>query len=164
MDLIHLSQTCSKHPDMDFFLIVGVEVSDGKDTDSESDMGLSKKAKEDEEEDKPYVVELDGKGCPNIIISKAEKKRLAKPWKYKLIIKLLSKRIGFSVMKRKIEQSKATSGAVLVVDVGNDFYFVKFRAVDDYEHALTGEPLNYLSSLLWLGCSMSPKGDMWSWV
>ena len=40
--------------------------------------------------------------CPTFIISEDEEKRLSKPWKNTLIIKLLRRKIGFKALEAKL--------------------------------------------------------------
>lgn len=64
-------------------------------------------------EDGPrYIVEEDPIKGPNIIPSREEEKRLRRPWKKTLIIKLLGKKIGYGFLKRKIDAMWANNGIV----------------------------------------------------
>lgn len=58
---------------------------------------------EDELSDDDEVPEgmIEDPKCPIILLSKEEKKRLRKPWKHALIIKMFNSKIGYmSLMKR----------------------------------------------------------------
>lgn len=44
------------------------------------------------------------------------------------------------VLKKKIESVWAGYGSISIIDVGNEFYFVKFHSKADYEFTLTGGP------------------------
>lgn len=57
-----------------------------------------------------------------------------------LIVKLLGKRISFPIFKRKVEKAWARNASIQLIDVGNDFYFIKFHCREDYDFALTGGP------------------------
>lgn len=96
--------------------------------------------KSKKEATRDYIGEVDSRGHTNIIISKEEKEHLARLWKKTLIMKLLIKRVGYMVLKKKIEMVWTRTGSILIIDVGNNFYFVKFHAKDDYEYAFTGGP------------------------
>lgn len=119
--------------------------------DGEEKEDVEKEGEKDNETTPPSGE--DEKGCPNIILSKEENKRLAKQWKSTLIVHLLGKRLGYSVMKRKIEMAWARRVSINLIDVGNAFYFVKFFEEGDYEHALTGGPWlifdHYLAVRTW---------------
>lgn len=49
-----------------------------------------------------YVIEHDSIKGPNVILSREEEKRLRRPWKRTLIIKLLRKRIDFGFLKKRL--------------------------------------------------------------
>lgn len=83
-------------------------------------------------------MEVDSRGHVNIIISKEEKECLAKPCKKTLIVKVLGKRVGYTVLTNKIEMAWAHCWSASIIDVGNDFFFVKFHAEDNYNFAFTG--------------------------
>lgn len=48
-------------------------------------------------------------------------------------MKLLGKKMGYTVLKKKLK-----TRSIMIIDIGNDFYFVKFHTDADYEFALTG--------------------------
>ncbi|QHO58457.1 uncharacterized protein DS421_3g90760 [Arachis hypogaea] len=61
--------------------------------------------------------------------------------------------IGYAVMKRILEAIWRTFGGIDVIDLGNDFYLVRFFAEDDLDHALLDGPWkiydHYLVVYLW---------------
>ncbi|XP_061355099.1 uncharacterized protein LOC133299632 [Gastrolobium bilobum] len=62
------------------------------------------------------------------------------PWRNALIVKLLGKKVGVMYMKIKLESLWAKSGSIVVADLGNDFFSVKFANLEDLSIALTGGP------------------------
>ncbi|QHO20966.1 uncharacterized protein DS421_11g342530 [Arachis hypogaea] len=98
------------------------------------------------------VVDL-GEGLFNILISEAAERELWKPWWRSLIVKLLGRKIGYAAMKRRLETIWGRFGGIDVIDLGNDFYIVKFLAQDDLDHALLDGPWkiydHYLAIRLW---------------
>lgn len=50
----------------------------------------------------------------------------------------MGKRISFHILRKKLEKSWARSDMIQVIDVGNDFYFVRFHSLEDYGFASTG--------------------------
>ena len=92
-------------------------------------------------------------GLFNIVIPEAEKRKLAKPWRNTLIVKLLRRRISYGVLKKRLEALWAKHGSIDIIDVGNDFFLVKFYSFDDYDHALTEGPwlifYHYLAVRKW---------------
>lgn len=105
-------------------------LSQGDSMEEEGFQGNKRDQKEDSDND--YIVEFGSKGHPNIIISKEEKERLARPWKKTLIVKLLGKKLGYTVLRKKIEAAWVRCGSIILIDVGNEFYFVKFHSEEDY--------------------------------
>lgn len=88
----------------------------------------------------PFTMQYDEKGCPHITLSSEERERIRRPRKNMLIITLLGKKINYPILRRKVEQAWASTAPIQVVDVGNDYYFVRFESLDDYDFALTGGP------------------------
>lgn len=121
-------------------------------------------SKEDEGKDKEmpclskddYVVSYDEKGIPVINLSSRERERLHHPCKSTLIVKLLGKRLSFPILKKKIEQAWARSAAVQIIYVGNDFFFVRFNCLEDYDFALTGGPWLFFDHYLTV-CAWEPN-------
>ncbi|XP_016178852.1 uncharacterized protein LOC107621335 [Arachis ipaensis] len=79
-------------------------------------------------------------GIFNIQVNKAEKKRLERPWKHTLIIKLLGRSISYGVLKRRLDTIWAKSGGLDLIDLGNDFFVVRLFNEDDYWYVLEGGP------------------------
>ena len=71
--------------------------------------------------------------CPNIWVSKEEKRRLRRPWKFSLIIKLLGRTIGFKTLQAKISELWKPKATLNLVAMNNGFFLVKFFSIEDYE-------------------------------
>ncbi|RYR76834.1 hypothetical protein Ahy_A01g001365 [Arachis hypogaea] len=82
----------------------------------------------------------DEEGCPNLILNRAEQHRLNKMWEHTLIIKLLGRRIGYGVLKKRLESMWIKEGMLTLIDVGNEFFLVRFTELEDYNWALKGGP------------------------
>ncbi|QHO06625.1 uncharacterized protein DS421_14g456340 [Arachis hypogaea] len=78
-------------------------------------------------------------GCPNLFMNRAEQARLNKYWEHTLVVKLLGRRIGFNVLKKRLESIWSKKGMISLIDVGNDFFLVRFTSFGDYDGALKGE-------------------------
>ena len=78
--------------------------------------------------------------CPAIRLTKEEKARIRRPWKHTLIIKLLGRRIGFTLLLRKIRELWRPKAAVDLVALDNGFFLTKFSSKDDYEYVMLGGP------------------------
>lgn len=94
--------------------------------------------KENNEPD--IIVEVDKKGRYNLVASAAERSRLHKPWENTLLITLMGKKIGFTILKKKIDSMWARNGFVHLIDIGNEYFLVRFNDLADYNFALSGGP------------------------
>lgn len=108
--------------------------TDGGDWNSDSDVG--EKAVPNEN---PVSIAMD-KGMPTVKVSPVEKKRLCRPWKNPIIIKVLGRSIGFNVLVRKLNSIWQPKGRFSIIDLGNEFYLVKFFLVDDLSFVMSGGP------------------------
>ncbi|KAL4390845.1 hypothetical protein AHAS_Ahas03G0185800 [Arachis hypogaea] len=99
------------------------------------------------------TVEDMGQGLYNIVINEEAKKELWKPWWRSLIVKLMGRKVGYVTMKRRIENMWGRLGELDVIDLGNDYYLVKFYAQEDLDAALVDGPWkiydHYLAVRLW---------------
>ncbi|XP_019259782.1 PREDICTED: uncharacterized protein LOC109237845 [Nicotiana attenuata] len=96
---------------------------------------------------------------PNFIpISTQDKERLYQSWKQAIIIKLLGKRLGYVQLRDRIHRLWRSAEALNLIDLGNDFYVIKFESQEIYNKALQQSPWfigsQYLSIRQW-----EPKFD-----
>ena len=77
---------------------------------------------------------------PVILLSKEEKIRIQAPWKSTLIIKAFGKSIGFKFMDFKIRLLWKPRGDMQCIDLGLDFFLVRFRLSEDYWHVVNDGP------------------------
>ncbi|KAI9097822.1 hypothetical protein K1719_025593 [Acacia pycnantha] len=76
---------------------------------------------------------------PSFTFSEKMKKRLYKAWDKADIIKLLGKSVGYKMLLTIIQSLWAKRGVINLINIGNDFFVVKFTNKEDYLNALTGE-------------------------
>lgn len=120
--------------------------NDSDDTDDSDDEDLSdeedRSEKDEEEESLCEIIEHQrGKhSIPEFIFKEKVKKRINKPFRNVLIVKLLGRMIGYKALESKLQKMWGNDGDVYVVDTYNDFYVVKFTSKLDYEFALGGGP------------------------
>ncbi|XP_057730364.1 uncharacterized protein LOC130945678 [Arachis stenosperma] len=76
----------------------------------------------------------------NFVINEAGLKKLRHPWWDTLIVKLLGRRISLPVLSRRLESMWSKQGSIEVIDLGNDYFIVKFFSQEDLDFALTGGP------------------------
>lgn len=115
-----------------------ISSNEGSSDDSEDDRANGEAV--DMDDGPRYVEEDDPVKGLNVIPSKKEEKRLRRPWKKTLIIKLLGKKIGFGFLKKKIDAIWANAGTVQLIDLGNEFFLARLSTLEDFEFALTGGP------------------------
>ncbi|RYQ79455.1 hypothetical protein Ahy_Scaffold6g108202 [Arachis hypogaea] len=94
-----------------------------------------------------------GQGLYNIVINEEAKKERWKPWWRSLIVKLMGRKVGYVTMKRRIENMWGRLGELDVIDLGNNYYLVKFYAQEDLDATLVDGPWkiydHYLAVRLW---------------
>jgi hypothetical protein len=78
--------------------------------------------------------------CPIFVLSKAEEKRIHRPWKRGVIVKLLGRRIGYKALETRLKQMWVKKGIINIIDLGNDYYLVTFSHDLDHDVALTNGP------------------------
>ena len=100
--------------------------------------GIDCSMQEDLESDNEEENEQDG----NIRIgfSKEEKVRMRAPWQKALIIKTFGKRMAFSFVVERVRKMWNPCGGMDCIDLGYDYYLVKFELVEDVDFILTGGP------------------------
>ncbi|KAF7815483.1 ribonuclease H [Senna tora] len=86
------------------------------------------------------TVEKDDLDRLNFTLHDKEWKRLSRPFRKSLIIKLLGKTVGFKFLLRKVNQLWGQTGEVELIDLGNDYFLAKFNTYTDQDFALTGGP------------------------
>jgi hypothetical protein len=99
-------------------------------------------AEEEEEGDSMKVEEcrVGDYECPKFIFSKLEEKRLYRPWRRGVIVKLLGRRIGYKALETRLKQMWVRKGVISIIDLGNDYYLVAFSHEDDQYAALVDGP------------------------
>jgi hypothetical protein len=73
--------------------------------------------------------------CPIFVLSKAEEKRIHRPWKRGVIVKLLGRRIGYKALETRLKQMWVKKGIINIIDLGNDYYLVTFS--HEFDHGTT---------------------------
>ncbi|KAH9666673.1 reverse transcriptase domain-containing protein [Citrus sinensis] len=89
--------------------------------------------------DEDVIIEIDG--CiPSVVFSQKMQEQLVRPWKNKVIVKLLGRSIGYRSLCTKLESLWRVEQGFTVIDLENDYYLVRFGAEEDVEFALTQGP------------------------
>nr|POE60543.1 uncharacterized protein CFP56_65433 [Quercus suber] len=95
---------------------------------------LDMEAESDEE-----VEEL-REGLAAVKLTRETKLRIRKPWSKALIIKLYGRSIGLSFLQSKLISLWKPSGTVVCVDLGENFYSVRFSLKEDLDAVLRNGP------------------------
>jgi hypothetical protein len=134
----------------------------------DSDMEDSEKEGEDDangEEGEGMRVEeivLGKYACPEFLLSKSEEKRIYRPWKRGIIVKLLGRRIGYKALETRLKQMWVKKGVINIIDLSNDYYLVTFTHDDDHYTTLMNGPWfiydHYLTVKAW-SPNFHPQSD-----
>lgn len=67
-----------------------------------------------------------------ISITSSEKNRLYAPWQQAVITKLVCKRVGFKFLRNKLKSPYNLNEDLHVIDLGDDYYLIKFTNTENY--------------------------------
>ena len=79
-------------------------------------------------------------GLTAIKLTRETKMRIRKPWSNALIIKLYGRTIGFNFLQSKINLMWKPVGSLVCVDLGKEFYSVRFSLKEDMDAVLNNGP------------------------
>lgn len=79
-------------------------------------------------------------GFATISLSKETKQRIRAPWAKALIIKVFGRTVGFSYRHSRIMGLWKPLGRMDMVDLGKDFFLVRFSSQEDLERVLIRGP------------------------
>ncbi|KAJ7976173.1 reverse transcriptase [Quillaja saponaria] len=82
----------------------------------------------------------DSNNCLDILLTHEEKTRLRSPWRKSLIVKLLGKRIDYNFLCKRLYQIWKPKGILKVIDLGNNFFLIRFSMKSDMELVTQGGP------------------------
>ncbi|KAI9081832.1 hypothetical protein K1719_036094 [Acacia pycnantha] len=108
--------------------------------DDMSDDSISEEADGDDNEPLCIIKEDPHRNFPTFTFSEKLKKRLYKPWRQAVIVKLLGKTIGYKLLLAILQPLWAKRGIINLINIGHGFFVVKLSNKEDYENALTGGP------------------------
>jgi hypothetical protein len=78
--------------------------------------------------------------CPSFILSEKEEKRISKPWRQGVIVKLMGRRIGYKALETRLKQMWVRKGVINIIDLGKEYYLVYFSNEEDYTKSLEEGP------------------------
>ena len=80
------------------------------------------------------------KGMVEVPLSKETKERIRAPWSKALIVKVYGRTTGYNYLTFKINALWNPIARMTYVDLGKDFFLIKFSAKEDYDKVLRGGP------------------------
>ena len=92
-------------------------------------------------------------GFAAVALSKEDKERIRAPWTSSLIVKSFGRSLGYMFLSSKIRELWRPSGRTDCIDLGHDFFLIKFECKDDIDKVLKGGPWfigqQFLTIRLW---------------
>ena len=80
------------------------------------------------------------KGMVEVPLSKETKERIRALWSKALIVKVYGRTAGYNYLTFKINALWNPTARMTYVDLGKDFFLIKFSAKEDYDKVLRGGP------------------------
>lgn len=109
----------------------GLQGASGSDMAPEDDeFHFVSDGEEDDEDDR----------CPVIRLSSVDKRRLCRPWKNSLIVKLFGRSIGYTYLCRRLKELWKPSAPMDVIALDNNFFLVRFANSGDLDFARSEGP------------------------
>jgi hypothetical protein len=94
-----------------------------------------------------------GEGCVLVGLSREEKLRIHAPWAQSLIVKTFGRNVGFMFLSSKVKALWSPLGPMDCIDIGHDYYLIKFELKADLDNVLKGGPWfvgqNFLAIRQW---------------
>ena len=92
-------------------------------------------------------------GFAAVALSKEDKERIRAPWTSSLIVKSFGRSLGYMFLLSKIRELWRPSGRTDCIDLGHDFFLIKFECKEDIDKVLKGGPWfigqQFLTIRLW---------------
>ena len=94
----------------------------------------------DEEDEAEPDLEPLIEGMVNVNISKETMSRIRQPWSKVLIVKVFGRTVGYNYLTFKINELWKPGAKLDCVDLGRDFFLIRFNCTDDFDKVLKGGP------------------------
>ena len=94
----------------------------------------------DDGEESDTEIEPLVEGMAEIKLSKETKAHIGAPWAKALIVKVFGKTVGFNYLTFKINALWRPIAKMDCVNLGKDYFLIKFHSPDDYDNVLRGCP------------------------
>ena len=73
-------------------------------------------------------------------LSKETKACIRAPWSKALIVKVLGRTVGYSYLSSKLNALWKPAARLDCVNLGKDYFLIKFHCANDYDQVLRGGP------------------------
>ncbi|XP_019231502.1 PREDICTED: uncharacterized protein LOC109212329 [Nicotiana attenuata] len=93
-----------------------------------------------EEESSMQLSNSTARGIKQIALTEDCRQRIYEPWKSSIIIKLVGKRMLHQYLKKKIQELWHPTEDLSLIDLGEDYYIIKFRKKENMEKAINQGP------------------------
>ncbi|XP_075658909.1 uncharacterized protein LOC142628753 [Castanea sativa] len=103
--------------------------------------------------------EEDDKLCEGMVSlkhSKDEKTRIQAPWEKAIIVKIFGRSLGYSFLAERLRSMWKPDGRMDCVNVGHDFFLIKFELQSDLDEVINGGPWFVGQQFLSI-CQWEPK-------
>lgn len=101
---------------------------------------------------------------PKVYLDEGYFTELCSPWKEALVVKLLGKTIGYTVLKDRLQKLWKLQGGFDMMDIDNIFYMVKCNMLVDREKIISDGPWmifdHYLAFSQWTPDFASPTAQV----
>lgn len=98
-----------------------------------SQRGMNQEEEDDVSNDDTAPEELINEDrCPVILLTKEEKKRMRRPWKNTLIIKMFDGKLGYMGLMRKLKKKWSIRGELSLTYIGCKYFIARFTNEADY--------------------------------
>lgn len=87
-----------------------------------------------------------------IPLSSSNKSRLYSPWTYSIIVKVFGRKVGHLSLKQKLQAMWKPTETLSLIDLGNDFFLIKYQNEENMNKALHEGPWFVLNHLLLVRC------------
>lgn len=87
-----------------------------------------------------------------IPISSSDKSRLYQPWQYSIIVKVYGRKVDHLSLKQKLQTMWKPTESLSLIDLGNEFFLIKYQKEENMNKALHNGPwfiLNHFLSVRW---------------
>ncbi|KDO44000.1 hypothetical protein CISIN_1g046515mg, partial [Citrus sinensis] len=109
--------------------------------------------KDDWELEEDDVTFREEEPVPFIAFSSRVHERLVEPWENSVVVKILGRNLGYRVLSSRLNRIWSSTIGFEIIDLGNDYFLIRFNNKKDVEYALTEGPWtlmgHYLSVQKW---------------